>query len=421
MDFFKDLTQAPGDPILAIMGLYQADTNPNKVDLSVGVYFNDQGKTVNFDAIDKAQKIVSQYLYSLPKDFDLAQADTSLANLAPKGLTTAYLPASGFPSYCELVKELVFGENNQAVKENRVQTLASVAGSGGLTLASGLARKIGFERVFISNPSWSNYYALFGKDGFAIKEFSYYNKETNSLDFEACLADLQQLTAKDVILLQGSCHNPSGFDFTQEQWEQVINLIAQKGALALFDFAYQGFGRGVDEDAFAIRYSTQVLKNFLVVSSCSKNFGLYGERVGAVHVVAEDPQGAYLAWTNLRDLANNYYVAAGSNGEYLVATILSNPELKAQWLSELNAVNTRINNLRKQFAENMKQRGFDFDFVMKQNGMFSYTGLTAKQVEVLKDKYSIYMIGNGRMNVVGLNDNNMQYVTDAFADVLKNY
>lgn len=420
MDFFKDLTMAPGDPILKLMFMYRQDPNPSKVDLSVGVYFDENGQLVNFEAINTAQKVLADYFYNLPADFSLPKIATNDSVQTPQGLTTAYLPASGYPPYNKLVRELLFTNDLPAVKEGRVDTLASVAGSGGLSLAGHFAKLLGFEKVLISDPAWSNYYAIFGKAGLNVGEYRYYDASNRSIDIEGCLADLAKADNKTVILFQTACHNPSGYDFTPEQWKQVLDTVAKTGAFVVFDFAYQGFGRGLDEDAFSIRYATEVLKEFLVVSSCSKNFGLYGERVGAVSIVGENSHDVALAYSTLKDLANNQYVATGSNGEYIVATVLSNPSLKAQWESEVNAVRNRIQTLRQKFADAMKALGFDFDFVTRQNGMFSYTGLTQDQVLALRDNYSIYMVENGRMNVVGLNDKNLEYVTKAFADVLTN-
>ncbi|RIY36713.1 aromatic amino acid transaminase [Psittacicella gerlachiana] len=418
MDFFSNLTLAADDPILALVQQYHQDPRENKVDLSVGVYYNPEGKLENFKAVDTAQQALAQYFYSLPTEAKLAPIDNHLADLVAKDVSESYLPATGYVGFNNAVRNLLFPEDLQARKDDRIQTLESVAGSGGLRLVADFLHQLGLKRIFISNPTWGNHFAIFGASGLETPTYAYYNPQTKELDFQATLADLEALTPKDAVLLQAACHNPTGYDFDHQQWEQVLTKIKEKGALAVFDFAYQGFGDGIDEDAYSVRLATQILDQALFVSSCSKNLGLYGDRIGAVHVLAKDQAQAKLVVSNLQAYANNYYVAPGNNGAYVAAIVLSNPELRASWEQELTAVRARIKDLRQKLASALKERGFDFDFVTKQKGMFSYTGFTPEQCQELKEKYAIYMVTNGRINIVGLNEHNLAYVADSFAAVL---
>ncbi|RIY32417.1 hypothetical protein CJP74_04610 [Psittacicella melopsittaci] len=419
MDFFSDITLAADDPILALVQQYLKDTRPNKVDLSVGVYYNPEGKQENFEAVRVAQKAVAEYLYALPTEAKLEQVNTDLAKLVAKDTSESYLPATGYKGFNLAVRDLVFPADLPARQEDRIQSIETVAGSGGLRLVGDFIHKqLGLETIYISNPTWSNHFAIFEHSGLKTAEYSYYNPATKALDVEATLADLDKLTAKDAVLLQAACHNPTGYDFTPEEWKLVLNKIKEKGALPVFDFAYQGFGDGLDEDAYAVRLASEIFAEALVISSCSKNLGLYGDRLGAIHVIAANANEANLAVSNLQSFANNYYVSPGTNGAFVATTVLNNPELRSQWENDLAQVRSRIKDLRTKLANALKARGFDFDFVVKQKGMFSYTGFTPEQCKELKEKYAIYIVGNGRINIVGLNDNNLEYVADAFAAVL---
>ncbi|RIY32555.1 hypothetical protein CKF54_04605 [Psittacicella hinzii] len=421
MDFFSNLTLAADDPILALVQQYHQDERANKVDLSVGIYYNQQGKTENFNSVKVAQKAVAQYLYSLPTEAKLSAVNTELASLVAKDVSESYLPATGYQKFNLAIRDLVFPANLEARQAERIQTIESVAGSGGLRLVGDfLKNQLGIDKIYISNPTWSNHFAIFEKSGLTTDTYSYYNQASRSLDLEATLADFDKLTAKDAVLLQAACHNPTGYDFSQQEWELVLNKIKEKGALPVFDFAYQGFGDGLDEDAYSVRLATKIFDCALVVSSCSKNLGLYGDRIGAVHVIAPNKEQALLAVSNLQFYANNFYVSPGTNGAFVASTVLNNQELKAQWENDLTAVRARIKSLREKLAQALKARGHDFDFVTKQKGMFSYTGFTPEECKELKEKYAIYMVSNGRINIVGLNDNNLEYVADSFAAILNN-
>ncbi|MFC6276310.1 amino acid aminotransferase [Psittacicella hinzii] len=419
MDFFANLTKAPDDPILHLIQEYKKDPNPSKVDLSVGAYYNAEGKAENLESVNLAQKALAQYYYSLPTENALAPVDLTLSSKVAKDINISYLPSTGYKGFNLAFRDFVFPESLAARKANRIRTVETIAGSGGLRLVGEfLKQHLELETIYISNPTWSNHFAIFETAGLKTAEYRYYNAQQRGIDFAAVLEDLEKLTSKDAVLLQAACHNPTGYDFSPEQWKEVLTKIKEKGAFPVFDFAYQGFGAGLDEDAYSVRLATEIFEQALIISSCSKNFGLYGDRTGAIHILAANEKDLDLVVSNLQFDANNFYVSPGNNGAFIVATILKNPDLYALWVEEVAQIRARIASMRQQLADLMAAQGFDFNFVVQQKGMFSYTGFTSQEVNRLKDEFSIYIVSNGRMNIAGLNEKNIDYVAKAFAKVL---
>lgn len=420
MDFFSHLTKAPDDPILHLVQLYRQDPRDFKVNLSVGVYFNEQGKQENFEAVNLAQKAVAQFFYNTPSDYQLSSIDSSLASKSVKDINISYLPTTGYKGFNEAIRELVFPSSLAARQTNRISSFETVAGSGGLRLVGEfLKRSIDLETIHISNPTWSNHHDIFKAAGLQTKEYTYYSPTIGGIDFQALLSDLDKLTPKDAVLFHAACHNPTGYDLSHEQWQAVLNKVKEKGAFPVFDYAYQGFGDGLDEDSYSVRLASEIFTEALVISSCSKNFGLYGDRLGAIHIIGASADHVALAISNMQAIANDIYVCPGNNAAFVATTILNNPDLYQLWVDELAAVRNRINGLRHKLARAMAERGVDFSFVVEQRGMFSYTGMTKDEVDYLRDKYGIYMVHSGRVNIAGLNDANVAYVADAFTDVIK--
>lgn len=414
---FAHLEKTPDDPILSLVAQYKNNTNPNKVDLSIGAYFNEQGQPENFAAVETAQLAIAQAFYQ-QNQAQAANLEPNYTDLVRSRISVSYLPGDGEPLYNHLVKELVFGKDNPHL--GRIATLESVAGSGGLRLVADFVKQYtNIHTVHMSSPTWSNHFDIFEQTGLQTGSYPYYNPDLKGLDVEAMCAYLRTLDATHGIVVHACCHNPTGYDFLPHEWDQVLAAAKEAGCFVIFDMAYQGFGKGFAEDAYAARKASEMLDNFIVISSCSKNFGLYGERVGAVHVAAPTAQQAQNVVTLFTDLATNHYVAPGNNAAYIVTTILSNPELQAGWEKDLAAIRNRIVTIRTNFAAAMQARGFDFEFVTRQTGMFSFTGLTKEQVLRLRDEFAIYMVTNGRMNVLGINPLNIEYVADAFATVLR--
>lgn len=414
---FAHLQKTPDDPILSLVAQFKKNTNPHKVDLSIGAYSNEQGQAENFAAVETAQLAIAQAFYQ-QNQTQVTTLEPNFTNLIRSRISVSYLPGDGEPLYNSLVKELVFGKDNPHLE--RIATLESVAGSGGLRLVADFVKQYtGVQKVHMSSPTWSNHFDIFEQAGLQTGSYPYYSPELKGLNVKAMCAYLRTLDATQGIVVHACCHNPTGYDLLPHEWDQVLAVAKEVGCFVIFDMAYQGFGKGLDEDAYAVRKAAQMLDSFIVISSCSKNFGLYGERVGAVHVAAPTAQQAKNVVTLFTDLATNHYVAPGNNAAYIVTTILSNPELQAHWLQDLQAIRTRLTTIRANFAAAMQARGFDFEFVTRQTGMFSFTGLTKEQVLRLRDEFAIYMVANGRMNVLGINSHNLEYVANAFATVLQ--
>jgi aromatic-amino-acid transaminase len=390
---------APKDPILGVTEAYVADQNPKKVNLGVGVYTDDDGKVPLLECVREAE-------------------DTRVSSGAPK----AYLPIDGLAAYDNAVRDLVFGAASTAVKEKRVVTVQAVGGSGGLKIGADFLRLVSPRATaWISSPSWENHRALFEFAGFPVKEYPYYDAKTHGLNFEGMLAALRKIPAGDVAILHSCCHNPTGVDLTQEQWRQVLDVVKSRGIIPFLDLAYQGFADGTDADAFAPRLFAEAMSPVLLASSFSKSFSLYGERAGALSVVTASADEAARVLSHLKRVVRTNYSNPPTHGSALVAKILGSPDQRAQWEKELGAMRDRIKDMRKALVDGIHKRvpGADFSFILKQRGMFSYSGLTKEQVLRLRSEYSIYTIETGRICVAALTTKNIDYVADAIAKVIQ--
>ena len=390
---------APKDPILGVTEAYVADQNPKKVNLGVGVYTDDNGKVPVLECVKRAE--------------------AERANAAsPK----AYLPIDGLKAYDTAVQALVFGGDSKALKSGRIVTVQALGGTGGLKIGADFLRILNPRAtVWISDPSWENHRALFEGAGFAVKAYPYYDAKSHGLDFEGMLGALGKLPAGDVAVLHSCCHNPTGVDLTQEQWRQVLEVVRARGILPFLDLAYQGFAEGIDADAYAHRLFAESLDTVFLSSSFSKSVSLYGERIGAASVVGGSADEAARVLSQLKRVVRANYSNPPTTGADIVARILSAPELRKQWDQEVAGMRDRIKAMRKALVDGIQKRvpGADFSFVLRQRGMFSYSGLTREQVLRLRSEYSIYTIESGRICVAALTTKNIDYVADAIAKVIK--
>jgi aromatic-amino-acid transaminase len=390
---------APKDPILGVTEAYVADQNPKKVNLGVGVYTDDDGKVPVLECVKRAE------------------AERAKA-AAPK----AYLPIDGLKAYDAAVQTLVFGSDSKAMQSGRIVTVQALGGTGGLKIGADFLRILSPRAsVWISDPSWENHRALFEGAGFAVKAYPYYDAKSHGLDFEGMLGALKRLPAGDIAVLHSCCHNPTGVDLTQEQWRQVLEVVHARGILPFLDLAYQGFADGIDADAYAPRLFAESLDTVFLSSSFSKSVSLYGERIGAASVVAGSADEAARVLSQLKRVVRANYSNPPTTGADIVARILSTPELRKQWDLEVAGMRDRIKAMRKALVDGIQKRvpGADFSFVLKQRGMFSYSGLTREQVLRLRSEYSIYTIETGRICVAALTTKNIDYVADAIARVIQ--
>jgi aromatic-amino-acid transaminase len=390
---------APGDPILGVTETYVADQNPKKVNLGVGVYTDDDGKVPLLECVRRAE-------------------DSRVRSGTPK----SYLPIDGIQAYDKAVRDLVFGSSSIALKENRVVTVQSLGGTGGLRIGADFLKFLSpGATAWISAPSWENHRALFEGLGFPVKEYPYYDPKTHGLNFAGMLESLKKMLAGDVAVLHSCCHNPTGVDLTPMQWQQVLEVVQSRGILPFLDLAYQGFAEGTDADAYAPRLFAETMQPVFLSSSFSKSFSLYGERVGAFSVVTGSADEAARVLSNLKRLVRTNYSSPPTHGSDIVARVLTTPELRTLWDAELGAMRDRIKLMRKALVEGIHLRvpGADFSFILAQRGMFSYSGLSRDQVLRLRSDYSIYTIETGRICVAALTTKNLNYVADAIAQVIR--
>ena len=384
---------APKDPILGVTESYVADKNPNKVNLGVGVYYDDNGKVPLLECVRRAE-------------------DSRVKSGTPK----SYLPIDGLAAYDRAVQGLVFGSE----KKNAV-TVQALGGTGGLKIGADFLRQISpAATVWISEPSWENHRALFEGAGFAVKEYPYYDPKTHGLNFEGMLSALKKLPAGAIVVLHSCCHNPTGVDLSKENWNSILETVQSRGILPFLDLAYQGFADGIDADAYAPRLFAEATQPVFLSSSFSKSFSLYGERVGALSVVTGSSDEAARVLSHLKRVVRSNYSNPPTHGSDIVARVLTTPELRSLWEQELGAMRERIKAMRKALVDGIHRRvpDADFSFVMKQRGMFSYSGLTREQVLRLRSEYSIYTIETGRICVAALTTKNIDYVADAIAKVI---
>lgn len=390
---------APRDPILGVSEAFNADPNPKKVNLGVGVYYDDNGKIPLLECVRKAER---QLVESSP--------------------ARGYLPIDGLPEYDRAVQALVFGSHNPAITDKRVVTVQALGGTGALKVGADLLRRIdpGAE-VWISQPSWENHRALFENAGFAVNTYPYYDAVTHGIDFSGMISALKGLPARSIVVLHACCHNPTGVDLTSEQWTEVIETAKTRDLVPFMDIAYQGFAEGLELDAAVVRRFVEAGMPLFVSNSFSKSFSLYGERIGALSVVAQSKDEAARVLSQLKRVVRTNYSNPPTHGGKIVATVLTTPELRGLWEQELGQMRSRIRTLRGQLVESVRARiaGFDFSFVTRQRGMFSYSGLSKEAVGRLRDEFSIYAIDSGRICIAALNSRNVDYVADAIAKVVR--
>ncbi|WP_374930350.1 amino acid aminotransferase [Serratia marcescens] len=395
---FEKITAAPADPILGLTDIFRADARPNKINLGIGVYKDETGKTPVLTSVKKAE----QYL---------------LENETTKN----YLGIEGIPAFASCTQELLFGKESPIVTDRRARTAQTPGGTGGLRVAADfIANQTSAKRIWISNPSWPNHKNVFSAVGLEVLEYAYYDAANHALDFDGLLNSLKQAQAGDVVLFHGCCHNPTGIDPTAEQWAQLAELSAANGWLPLFDFAYQGFANGLEEDAQGLRIFAAKHQELIVASSYSKNFGLYNERVGACTIVAADAETADRAFSQVKAAIRANYSNPPSHGAAVVATILGNDALRAMWEQELTDMRQRIHRMRQLFVNTLQEKGApqDFSFIIQQNGMFSFSGLTKEQVLRLREEFGVYAVNSGRVNVAGMTPDNMAPLCEAIVAVL---
>jgi aromatic-amino-acid transaminase len=398
MSLFSAVEMAPRDPILGLNEQYNADTNPNKVNLGVGVYFDDNGKLPLLQCVQAAEK-------------------TMMATPTARG----YLPIDGIVAYDNAVKALVFGADSDVVKSGRVSTVQAIGGTGGLKIGADFLKKVSPKaKVMISDPSWENHRAIFINAGFEVESYTYYDAAKRGVNFEGMLASLNAAEAGTIVVLHACCHNPTGYDITDAQWDQVIAVVKAKSLTAFLDMAYQGFGHGIAEDGAVIGKFVAAGLNIFVSTSFSKSFSLYGERVGALSVVASDKEEASRVLSQLKIAIRTNYSNPPIHGGAVVAAVLNNPELRAQWESELAEMRVRIKAMRQKLVDGLKAAGVkqDMGFITSQIGMFSYSGLTKDQMVRLRSEFGVYGTDTGRMCVAALNSKNIDYVCASIAKVV---
>jgi len=396
---FQKVDAYAGDPILSLMERFKEDPRSDKVNLSIGLYYNEDGIIPQLQAV--------------------ADAEARL-NAQPHG-ASLYLPMEGLNSYRQAIAPLLFGADHPVLKQNRVASIQTLGGSGALKVgADFLKRYFPQSRVWVSDPTWENHIAIFEGAGFEVSTYPWFDDETNGVRFEAFLAKLQTLPERDIVLLHPCCHNPTGADLSNAQWDEVVKVLKARNLIPFLDIAYQGFGAGMEDDAYAIRAIASAGLPMLVSNSFSKIFSLYGERVGGLSIVCDDAETAGRVLGQLKATVRRNYSSPPNFGAQVVAAVLNDPALKASWLAEVEAMRTRILAMRQTLVDALKEAvsGKNFDYLLKQRGMFSYTGLSAVQVDRLREEFGVYLIASGRMCVAGLNSRNVQRVAQAFAAVM---
>ena len=396
---FADAELAPRDPILGLNEAFAADPRPTKVNLGVGVYCNEDGKIPVLRAVRAAEQ-------------------ARLASALPRG----YLPIDGLPDYDAAVQRLLLGGDSRLMGAGRVITAQALGGTGALKIGADLMKRLApNSKVLISDPSWENHRALFEAAGFAVETYAYYDVRTHGLDFDAMIRSLEGAAAGTIVVLHACCHNPTGVDPSSAQWEQIVATVRRRELVPFLDMAYQGFGDGIDADGLAVRLFANSDGPLLVSSSFSKSFSLYGERVGALTIVTANKDESTRVLSQLKRVIRSNYSNPPTHGGSVVAAVLNDAELRATWEQELGEMRERIKRLRGQLVDGLRTRGVkrDFSFVATQRGMFSYSGLTAAQVNRLRDEFGIYAVGTGRICVAALNSRNINAVCDAIATVLR--
>jgi aromatic-amino-acid transaminase len=399
MSLFTAVEMAPRDPILGLNEQFNADTNPHKVNLGVGVYYDDEGKLPLLQCVRAAEKQMAD---------------------APKA--RGYLPIDGIAAYDSAVKTLVFGADSEPIKSNRIATVQGLGGTGGLKVGADFLKRVNPNaKVLISDPSWENHRALFSQAGFTVETYPYYNAAKRGIDFDGMLTALNMAPEGTIVVLHACCHNPTGYDITPEQWDQVIAAVKSRKLVPFLDMAYQGFGHGIAEDGAVIGKFVASGQDFFVATSFSKSFSLYGERVGALSVLCADKDEAGRVLSQLKIMIRTNYSNPPTHGAQVVATVLNTPELRAMWEKELGDMRLRIKQMRLALVEKLKAAGVkqDMSFITQQIGMFSYSGMTKAQMERLRNEFGVYGVDSGRICVAALNSKNIGYVCESIAKVIQ--
>ncbi|WP_434772144.1 amino acid aminotransferase [Pseudomonas entomophila] len=398
MSLFSAVELAPRDPILGLNEAFNADPRTDKVNLGVGVYCNEEGRIPLLRAVIEAE-----------------------TRRAAQHASRGYLPIDGIATYDQAVQTLLFGNDSPLLRDGRVVTVQAVGGTGALKIGADFLKRLSpGATVAISDPSWENHRALFETAGFPVQNYRYYDAASHDVDRAGMLEDLEALPSGSIIVLHACCHNPTGVDLSLDDWKNVLAVIKAKGHVPFLDMAYQGFGDGIAEDAFAVRLFADSGLQCFVSSSFSKSFSLYGERVGALSIVTDSRDEATRVLSQVKRVIRTTYSNPPTHGASIVAAVLNDPELRQMWETELAEMRGRIHGMRKQMVELLAQYGAkqDFSFVARQCGMFSYSGLNAEQVGRLKDEFGIYALSTGRICVAALNQNNIHVVTKAIVEVL---
>ncbi|NRB25119.1 amino acid aminotransferase [Shewanella sp.] len=400
---FDTLTAMPADPILGLMTQYQQDTRANKIDLGVGVYKDELGHTPILACVKKAEQ---------------HRIDTEE--------TKVYIGPTGSAPFNNLLGELAFGKDNPALLADRIRTVSTPGGTGALRVAAEFIKRASSATrsqtavIWVSDPTWANHTGLFEAAGIQVKTYPYYDYDNKSLKFDEMKAALSLIGPDDVVLLHACCHNPSGMDLSEDQWDQIIAITQQQGFTPLIDMAYQGFGVGVDEDAYGVRKMAASVDNMILCSSCSKNFGLYRERIGACSIVGRDAASVNVAFSVLLYVVRCIYSMPPAHGAAIVETILGSDELKQQWLDELKIMRDRINGNRNMLVDKLIEKGVkrDFGFIAQQKGMFSFLGVNAEQVTCLQQEHGIYMVDSSRISIAGIGLANVDHLAESIAKVI---
>lgn len=395
---FEHLQPYAGDPIFGLNDAFHRNTHPKKINLTIGLYYDDQGRIPVLESVETVQR-----------------------RLADDPSPRVYLPMEGLAAYRSAVQRVVFGGESQAVAQGKVATIQTLGGTGALKVgADFLHMAYPDSEVWISDPAWDNHHAIFGGAGFKTRSYPYYDPATKGLAFDAMMECLRGLPSRTIVLLHPCCHNPTGVDLSQEQWGEVIALLQDRGLIPFLDIAYQGLGDGMEEDAYAVRAMVDAGLTVLVANSFSKNLSVYGERCGGLSVVCGSAQEAELVLGQLKSMVRRNYSSAPWHGGHIVAGVLNDDHLHGRWLNEVADMRVRMAQMRRQVHEQLavKLPGYDADYFVSQRGMFTYSGLSREQLVALRERHGVYIIDSGRIAVPGLNNGNVEHFTDALADVI---
>ncbi len=396
---FENLKPVAIDPILGLMVAFKADNRAEKIDLGVGVYQDDRGRT--------------------PVMASVKQAESRLMELET---TKSYQGMAGDPDYNQRMMELLLGKDHSILSTGRVKSIQAPGGSGALRVGAEVIRRARPEsKLWVGIPTWPNHIPLLGSAGFDIKQYPYYDMDARQVDTEKMMETLRQVPVGDLVLLHGCCHNPTGADLTNEQWDSIADLALERGFIPFIDTAYQGLGNGLDQDAYGMRMMAERLPEVIIASSCSKNFGLYRERTGSITFIAETSEQADIVVSQAMSTARSIYSMPPAHGALLVSMVLGDPQLRSQWEAELEEVRLRIKSMRNLLCDSLENNaaGMDFSHIKRQNGMFSFLGITTPQLERLRTEFGIYIVSSTRINLAGVNSNNIEHLTQSLLTVLE--